>query len=180
METIRAKNRKGGSDKVTKGVGGPRKKFEADERHNRKRREAYHTDPSYREAVTKRVKDAYYKDRELPPSPLAGGPRTEPVEVELYSTEDDSAAFVAEAYNIPQAAVALGKNPLTVKRWIKVGMLPAPVYADTSHGYRHYLAEEVEAIAEELHQHHLEYQYFRENHTQTIANIRQRLQRHGG
>lgn len=94
----------------------------------------------------------------------------------MHAIDQDGTAFVAEAYNLPQTAIALAKNPLTLKRWLKVDMLPQPIYCDTSHGYKHYLREEVEAMAEELHQHHLSYQYFRENHTDTIARIRQRIE----
>lgn len=180
MEAEREKSRQRRPTEVSTGASDIRPKTKADELHNRKRREAYHTDAAYRKAIKKRVKDAYYKGRPPPESPLSNGPIVDGQEVELYPINKATTGniFVEEAYTIPSTAVALGKDPLTFKRWIKVGMVPPAYYEDVVHHYGHFLRPEVEILAEELDRHHGEYQYFREDHVETIRRIQNRIERY--
>ena len=79
-------------------------------------------------------------------------------------------------YNVPEAAITMGKNPLTLKRWIKQGFVPAPVYVDCVRGYPQYLAKEVRAICAELQKHEETYDYLHKQHTDTIERIWRRVE----
>lgn len=83
---------------------------------------------------------------------------------------------IAEVYTIPEAAKALGKTPLTIKRWIRDDLIPPPVLLDTIHGYQHYSRGEMEIIAELLGQYSKDYSYIVSNDNPFVHSVWQRLE----
>lgn len=74
-------------------------------------------------------------------------------------------------YTIPEAARALGKTELTLKKWIEEGMVPEPTLHDTARNYRQYAQPELEAIAAVLVLHAVEFSYYAKNHIGTRDRI---------
>lgn len=62
-------------------------------------------------------------------------------------------------------------SQLGFKRWIKDGLLPEPIYVDTSFAYKHYLLWEIEAIIPVLQEHYDTYDYFHKTQDETISKI---------
>ena len=83
---------------------------------------------------------------------------------------------VVPAYNMTEAANALGKTPLAFKRWIKDEMIPPPVLKDTIRGFNHYSKGELQVIAKILVEHEGEYTYFLRDHTLTIHKMWQGIE----
>lgn len=78
---------------------------------------------------------------------------------------------VHEVYSIPEAADALGKALLTLKRWIQQGIIPEPVATDTVKGHKHYTKGELQSIARILIEHENEYTYLKQTHTDTVDRL---------
>lgn len=78
---------------------------------------------------------------------------------------------VHEVYTVPQAARALGKAVLTLKRWIREGIVPEPVAVDTVSGWDHYTSGELQSIARILIAHDGEYTYLKKNHVTTVDRL---------
>ena len=88
---------------------------------------------------------------------------------EVYAEGGDP--FSTYCYTIPEMARALDRSSLTIKRWIKEGVLPPPVLKDTSRKYSQYAEEEVRLIAECLILHEQEYTYLSPSHEATVQRI---------
>ena len=80
------------------------------------------------------------------------------------------------AYNMTEAANALGKTPLAFKRWIKDEMIPPPILQDTIRGFNHYSTGEMQVIAKVLLEHEKEYTYFLKEHDRTIHKMWQGIE----
>ena len=82
----------------------------------------------------------------------------------------------AEVYTIPESAKAIGKTPLTVKRWIGDNLIPPPVLVDCVNGYRHYSKGELSIIAELLHKYSRDYSYVVSGDNPFVHSVWQRLE----
>ncbi len=97
------------------------------------------------------------------------------VQREVYVEEMDH-PVVVEAFTVPEAAAALGRSDLCIKRWISEGILPPPILRDTTRNYRHYSVGELRVIARELKKHEQEFRYLSASHTHTVTLIWQSMQ----
>lgn len=93
---------------------------------------------------------------------------------ELFMEGMDHPATVV-CYTLPEAARALGRSELTLKRWIEDDLIPEPVLRDTTRAYRHYSSGELQAIARVLAQHEREFTYYASTHTVTRERMMQTL-----
>lgn len=75
--------------------------------------------------------------------------------------------LTVECFSVPEAARALGKTELTMKKWIDEGMLPTPVLHDTARRYRQYSVGELRVIARVLAAHGEDFSYYAKNHIGT-------------
>jgi hypothetical protein len=82
---------------------------------------------------------------------------------------------VVEAFTLPEAARALGRTELSIKRWIRDDLIPAPVLRDTSRGYSQYSAGELSVLADELREHEREFTYYSFAHTATRESVHQHI-----
>jgi hypothetical protein len=86
--------------------------------------------------------------------------------------------WTLECYTLREAAEALGRTPLTLRRWMEDGLIPLPAVYDTSHGYRQYLRGDLNAIAKILAKHEQEYSYLRKEHENTVQLIFAEVERY--
>lgn len=94
---------------------------------------------------------------------------------ELYTDDMDHPVCV-EAFTLPEAAKALGRSELGVKRWVADGIIPPPYLRDTIRNFRHYSAGELRVIARVLKEHEEEFRYLSAKHTVTIHTMWQAVQ----
>lgn len=80
-----------------------------------------------------------------------------------------------ECFTLPEAARALGRTELTLKRWIEDDLIPGPILQDTSRHYRQYSVGELSVIATELQEHEREFSYYALAHTARRERIMQHL-----
>jgi len=99
----------------------------------------------------------------------------EGVEKEVYVNGMDHPT-VAVVFTIPEAAKALGKTPLTLKRWISDDLIPPPVLIDTTCGYKHYSRGELMIILELLTQYSKDYTYIVANDNPFVHSVWQKLE----
>jgi predicted site-specific integrase-resolvase len=86
------------------------------------------------------------------------------------------APATAECYTMREAAEALGRSMLSLKRWIKMGLLPPPVLRDTTRNYLQYSRGELLVICRELGSHEREYSLYSAKHETTTHRIWQAIQ----
>ena len=86
--------------------------------------------------------------------------------------------LTAEVYTMPEAAKALGKTVITLKRWISDDLIPPPVLTDTVHGYKHYSRGELEIIKELLYEYSSDYSYIVSTNNSFVHSVWQRLEHH--
>lgn len=94
---------------------------------------------------------------------------------EVFTPEMDH-PVVAEVYTIPEAARAIGRSELTIKRWLMEDLIPGPILTDTVRRYRHYSRGELEIIARILADHEREFAYYTAKHEQTRHRLMQEIQ----
>ena len=144
---------------------------------NEQRREKYARDPVYAETQRRRFRDHYRKKsggKARPASDLEGGKlltRAQSKEVEVRGQRSLKSPTVALCFTVRETAQALGRSELTLRRWIKVGMIPPARLFDTSYGYMHYSRGELKIIARILARHEADFDYFHKKHESTIGNI---------
>lgn len=78
-----------------------------------------------------------------------------------------------EVYTISEAAAALGKSDLTLRRWISEELIPEPVLRDTSRNYKHYSVGELRVLRTLLAEHERDYVYYGAQHRDTRIRIEQ-------
>ena len=142
--------------------------------HNELRRKQYASDPEYAERQRQLSRQTYRKDKPLAPSRLQNGLLTQGTLREV-TAEDMEYPATVEAYTVPEAAKALGRTELTLKRWIEEDLIPAPILRDTTKGYRQYSVGELRVIARVLQVHEQEFSYYATTHTQTREQIMQQM-----
>lgn len=96
-------------------------------------------------------------------------------EVVLIAAEDDT-VYNAECYTVPKSAEALGRTPVTFKRWISEELIPSPILKEVKSGYMQYEAGELDTIREQLAIHEREFDYFHHTHLFTIERIREAVE----
>ena len=143
--------------------------------NNTRRRRLYHTNPAYAETAKRSARETYRKDNPLPPSRLANGLLERGETKELFTDEMEHPMY-AEAFTLPQAARALGRSELCLKRWVSEGLIPPPILRDTVRRYSHYSAGELAVIARVLRAHEQEFRYLASSHTHTIHTMWQSMQ----
>lgn len=89
----------------------------------------------------------------------------------MYIEGEDDGVYDVEAYTIPEAAEALGKTALTVKRWVKDKLIPPPRFVGGNNFYKHFSHGELQLIANILIDHEQEYAYLHHTHTATVNRI---------
>lgn len=114
----------------------------------------------------------YRKIFPLQPTGLASGPLSRGQSREVIGPGLGTPRVV-ESFTIPEAAQALGKTPVTIKKWIKDGMLPAPVLEETVRHHKVYSIGEITAIARVLGEHERVYSYYSASHEHTKISIDQ-------
>lgn len=82
--------------------------------------------------------------------------------------DEEGTLLTVECYTLSEAAMALGKNHLTLKRWIANEFVPPPELTDATHNYPQYSYAEVEAMGRELRKHERLYDYLHKKHEDTI------------
>lgn len=97
------------------------------------------------------------------------------MEREILAGDMDVPVYAA-TFTVPEAARALGKSDLTLKRWIKEGLIPPPVLRDTRRGYLHYSEGELMVLAKILAKHERHMAYYSLTHEVTQHAIWQAMQ----
>lgn len=142
---------------------------------NEARRNKYAQDPTYADKARRNARDSYRKDKPLGPSKLANGLLEKGQVRELFA-EDMDAPTSVESFTLPEAARALGRAELTLKRWIREGLVPPPLLKDTSRGYSHYTEGELTVLAKELAKHEKDMSNYSLTHAVTQHAIWQSMQ----
>lgn len=90
---------------------------------------------------------------------------------QLYIEGEDEYFYEVDAYTVPEAAVALGRTALTLKRWIKDRLIPQPRLIGGNNYYKHYSVGELQLIADILIDHEQDYDYLHHTHTTTVNRL---------
>ena len=174
METTKRRTFSG-REGIAEGVARKHKGAKSPEHINAARRKMYASDPGYAERQRQAARDTYRKDHPLEQSKLTRGLLTRGQQRELYTDEMDH-PVVVESFTVPEAAKALGRSEIGLKRWLSDGIVPPPILKDTVRNYRHYSAGELQVIARVLRDHEEEFRYLTVKHTPTIHTLWQGIQ----
>lgn len=83
---------------------------------------------------------------------------------------------VVETFSIIEAAEAIGRTPLTFRRWIDRDMVPAPYLREEGNRPCVYSRGELEVMAAVLAKHKEDFQYLCEKHEHVRHNMQQHMQ----
>lgn len=140
---------------------------------NDARRQQYAVDPGYADRQRQAARQSYRKEhpvvRKLENGLLAQGTLRE------VTAPDMEYPQVVEAFTLPEAARALGRTELTLKRWIEDDLIPEPILRDTSRGHRQYSVGELRILATQLQEHELESAYYARTHTARREQVMQHM-----
>lgn len=160
----------------TEGDGlGKRKTAQTATDRNLARREKYHSDEEYRTKVIERSRQTYRNTHPKGESKLADGLLREGTIRQIMTDGLEHPEYVT-VFRMSEAAQALGRSMLTLKRWIKEDLIPGPILQDVVYGYMHYSEGELKLIAGFLAEHERDYEYLHYTHTTTIHRIAQGLE----
>lgn len=134
-------------------------------------REKYRLTKEYREIARKRSHVFYRKHNPKEESKIKRGLLLSGVEKVVYVFGKPNELYRIEVFSVLRAAKALGKNTLTIKKWIRKNKIPPPVLRCVSLGYKHYSLDELQTIANVLRAHEQEYEYLRDNHVEVMQEI---------
>lgn len=121
-----------------------------------------------------RVREAYRERNPPKPPRLRNGLLAPGQQREVVAGEMDHPAVV-ESYTLSEAAQALGRSELTLKKWINDDLVPEPVLRETIHGYRVYSVGELTIMARVLAEHERDYSYYTQQHDVTRNTMQQLL-----
>ena len=139
---------------------------------NEARREKYRKDDKFREAERQRSKENYRKKQPLRSPSTIDFSFGKEREVSIIGRQR-SGYFYCTTFTIKEAAQAVGKTYLTLKRWVDDGLIPEPILKDSIYEHRHFSISEVKALHECLIEHEKFNTYLNENHEQTLVDITQ-------
>ena len=140
--------------------------------HNELRRKQYANDEGYAERQRELSRNTYRKDNPLAASKLRDGLLAQGTPREVQ-TDDMEYPTTVEAFTIPEAARALGRTELTLRRWIADDLVPEPILIDTTYHYRQYSAGELRIIAQHIAVHERSFSYYGVAHTTVKEQIMQ-------
>lgn len=139
------------------------------------RKQRYSSDPAYADEQRRQSRQNYRKSNPLGTPKSTGALAAAGQMREVFVDGMDDPATV-EAFTLPEAARALGRSELTLKRWIEDDLVPEPILRDTVRGYRLYSVGELRVIAQVLLDHEREYAYYRTEHELTKHRLMQQMQ----
>ena len=148
---------------------------------NATRRKRYADDPEYAEEQKRRYRDYYRRTNGYDPdkaSILEGGKLLARATTKNVQIEDTHETYDVLVYTIREAAQAIARSELTLRRWIRDELIPAPRLFDTTYGYMHYSRGELKIIARLLAQHERDFDYLHKSHEFTINNIRDAVEKY--
>lgn len=79
--------------------------------------------------------------------------------------------FTARSYTMRETSLALGRSLVTLNKWIRDGIIPAPIYVESIRGYVVYLAQEVQVMHRAIALHERSFTYLGTGHNATIQRI---------
>lgn len=178
MGSSKKRSKAGNGRTVSRRSGSPVEDAKKHSDRNKQRRQKYADDPEYAAEQRRRFRTYYREARNLTArgaSILAGGKllaRAQSKEVVIhYSGGKIAPPVVTHCYTVREASQALARSELTLRRWIKQGIVPRPRLHDTSYGYMHYSRGELKVIARILARHEEEFDYLHKKHTSTIRSL---------
>ncbi len=83
--------------------------------------------------------------------------------------------IAVESFSVPQAAAALGRSVITIRRWIESDKIPAPYLEDVQRHYLVYSVGELEVLARIIAQHEREFTYLASEHNDISLRIHQAI-----
>lgn len=121
-------------------------------------------------------KKAYWKDKENSIYKAANELLITGQLKEVYRFEDTDPEYVfLVVYTMQEAADALGKSILTLKKWIKEEHIPAPILKCSSYGYLHYEEGEMQIISKFLQEFQNGRVYLSKNDASNMESLWQRI-----
>lgn len=104
------------------------------------------------------------------PGELCGG-RLRILRVSSAASVASDASASVHSFSVTEAAEALGRSVLTLRKWIKDSLIPAPIFEDVSKRNLCYTLPEIEAIAACLEEHERSFVYLGVSHRTSITLI---------
>lgn len=108
------------------------------------------------------------------------GLRVPPEKLEVLRIGDEE--FVegivqVKCYTLSSMALALGKTRMTLRTWVKTGVIPPPVLRDENNDrFKYYSFGEVKIMNRVLNQHFKEFDYLATSHETTIHQMWQEIE----
>jgi len=118
--------------------------------------------------------NTYRKEHPLTPSKLNNGLLIKGTEREV-EIEGMDYPIVVECFSILEAAEALGKATITLRKWLADDLIPGPILKNTTRGFKYYSVGELELLAKILAEHEQNHKYFGVGNEETKHRIMQRI-----
>ena len=137
---------------------------------NQRRRLLYASDPAYRARVLRRQREHYSRTRGSQESKLKDGVLCRGIQREIDVDGLDD-IVVLESYTLRQTGDALGRSILTIRTWIKNGIIPEPFCTEAATGYKVYARFELDVMAEILADHETHSQYVSADNEELVGEF---------